>query len=90
MPRYIDADKLINESKIDEFGCFDWSEVLAVITDEKLAPTEDVQPVVHAEWVDNGIPESILYVCSNCGFSCGTYSFNYCPKCGSKMRRIYE
>lgn len=53
-------------------------------------PTEDVQPVVHAKWIDNGISESMLYACSNCGFPSGAYSFNYCPKCGSKMRRIYE
>ena len=48
-------------------------------------PTEDVQPVIYAKWIDNGISESMLYVCSNCGFSCGAYSFNYCPNCSAKM-----
>lgn len=89
MPRYIDADKLINESKLDEFGCFDWSEVLAVITDEKLAPTEDVQPVAHAKWEEitthNGCTPDYDCVCSNCKES-GVPSYKYCPNCGSKMR----
>lgn len=45
----------------------------------------DVAPVVHGEWVDNGIPESILSGCSVCGYTCGAYKFNYCPNCGAKM-----
>lgn len=86
MPRYIDADKLINESKLDEFGCFDWSEVLAVITDEKLAPTEDVQPVVHAHWIKT---EHKGYKCSLCNCLSSLFDENlksvFCPWCGAKM-----
>ena len=41
--------------------------------------------VVHGRWVDNGIPDSMLSGCSVCGFTCGAYSFNYCPNCGAKM-----
>ena len=45
----------------------------------------DVAPVVHGRWQDNGIPESMLCECSACGFTCGAYSFSYCPNCGAKM-----
>lgn len=92
MARYIDAEKLINESKLDEFGCFDWSEVLAVITDEKLAPTEDVQPVVHAKWFldgDSSSEEEKCYRCSNCKAVLEEdykwHNHNYCYHCGAKM-----
>lgn len=45
----------------------------------------DVAPVRHGRWVDNGIPDSMLDGCSECGFSCGAYGFRYCPNCGAKM-----
>lgn len=45
----------------------------------------DVAPVVHGRWVDNGIPGSMLSGCSVCGFTCGAYSFFYCPNCGARM-----
>ena len=48
-------------------------------------PAADVVPVVHGRWGDNGIPNSILSGCSVCGFTCGAYSFQYCPNCGAKM-----
>ncbi len=36
-------------------------------------------------WINSHIPESTLCECSACGFTCGAYSFNYCPNCGAKM-----
>ena len=48
-------------------------------------PAADVAPVVHGQWVDNGIPDSILNGCSVCGFTCGSSSFFYYPNCGAKM-----
>jgi len=48
-------------------------------------PAADVAPVVHGRWVDNGISGSMLSGCSVCGFSCGAFSFSYCPNCGAKM-----
>ena len=48
-------------------------------------PAADVAEVVHGQWVDNGIPDSILNGCSVCGFTCGSSSFFYCPICGAKM-----
>ena len=44
-----------------------------------------VAPVVHGRWIDNGIPGSMLSGCSECGFTCGAYSFKYCPNCWAKM-----
>lgn len=49
-------------------------------------PTADVAPVVHGHWGDNFIPGSMLCGCSECGFTCGAYSFLYCPMCGAKMK----
>lgn len=48
-------------------------------------PAADVAPVVHGRWIDNGIPGSMLSGCSVCGFTCGAYSFFYCPHCGARM-----
>lgn len=48
-------------------------------------PAADVAEVVHGQWGDNGIPNSILSGCSVCGFTCGSSSFLYCPMCGAKM-----
>lgn len=89
------TNDLISRSKVEEvisalvheegvtddaavLGCMVWN---AVHTMEAV----DAAPVVHGRWVDNGIPESMLSGCSVCGFSCGAYTFNYCPKCGAKM-----
>lgn len=36
-------------------------------------------------WIPSHIPESILDECSECGFSCGAFTFEYCPNCGAKM-----
>lgn len=51
------------------------------------APTlalDDLRP--QGQWVSNGIPDSMLSKCTACGFSCGAYSFRYCPNCGADMR----
>ena len=36
-------------------------------------------------WIPSHVPESILDECSECGFSCGAFTFNYCPNCGCCM-----
>ncbi|MBR2554310.1 MAG: hypothetical protein IKE94_05545 [Aeriscardovia sp.] len=41
-------------------------------------------------WIDSHIPESMLCECSECGFTCGAYSFNYCPNCGCSMKGELE
>lgn len=85
MPRYIDADKLIEawerecESATDLFDAFDYA-----IED---TPTADVTEVKHGEWKRSGP----LLECQRCG---EIYSqlggnadkdWNYCPSCGAKM-----
>ena len=42
------------------------------------------------EWIESHVPESILCECSLCHFSCGAYSYNFCPNCGAKMRKESE
>ena len=84
--RLIDANELIKEiCRSDEkVGTSLWeTPEIADFIDEM--PTVDAVEVVHGRWVDNGIPESMLSGCSVCGFTCGAYSFNYCPNCGAKM-----
>lgn len=48
-------------------------------------PAADVAPVRHGRWIDNGIQGSMLSGCSVCGFTCGAYTFKYCPNCGARM-----
>ena len=86
MPKeYIERDVAIEKTETfcDVFVT-QWTDekVLAWI---KNLPAADVVEVVRGRWVDNGIPESMLSKCSVCDYSCGAYSFNYCPNCGAKM-----
>lgn len=49
----------------------------------KLPPVNPQPKTGH--WIPSHIPESILDECSECGFSCGAFTFNYCPNCGARM-----
>ena len=83
--------RMLKESKIDDpfFGGDKtpiWELALnSAISRVADCPTVDAVEVVRGRWVDNGIPNSMLSGCSVCGFTCGAYSFNYCPHCGAKM-----
>lgn len=79
MAEYIEREALL-EKLAERDLCLCVSE-----SDIKNMPAADVAPVVHGRWVDNGIPGSMLSGCSVCGFSCGAFSFSYCPHCGAKM-----
>ena len=87
MSKYINADALgigranrnVYENKAYADG---WNLAIDIIDS---APAADVAPVVHGRWIDNGIPESTLCGCSACGFTCGAYTFSYCPNCGARM-----
>jgi len=58
---------------------------------EKLKQLPPVQPKPKTgHWIPSHIPESILDECSECGFSCGAFTFNYCPMCGAKMIESQE
>lgn len=53
------------------------------------APTADVAPVRHAEWVVCGDGDNVPWMCSHCGKTTAhKYKVmygNYCPNCGAKM-----
>ena len=66
----------------DVHGCGLLEDVICEVDAQTIV---DVVPVVHGRWGDNGIPNSMLSGCSVCGFTCGAYSFQYCPNCGAKM-----
>lgn len=63
-----------------------------------VAPTLDLAPVVHGEWVEEIEPNVItasgrdvhLWRCSDCGFTWANkhdvlHYFKHCPNCGTKM-----
>ena len=88
MAEYIERDKLkqgIAEDALNYLSDWDSSLMELIMAEIDECPTADVAPVVHGRWGDNGIPNSMLSGCSVCGFTCGAYSFQYCPNCGAKM-----
>lgn len=88
MPRYIDADKLIEEMK-KENALVEYDEIEEYAEEN----TEDVAPVIHSNWI---IHKGFMYhygECSNCHnrlefsrLNGGRGDANYCPNCGAKMR----
>ena len=90
MPRYIDADVLLE--LIDEFEPENWTDSdreLQAVNDFELfrslvkaEPTADVVEVKHGEWVwDKRYSD---YTCNLCG-NWDLETPNYCPNCGAKM-----
>ena len=96
MARYIDADKA--EEKFKEIYCDNcdsrngvkcracgFRDGADVFSD---APTEDVQPVVHAKWIDR----KDCHSCSNCGAVLEEdYKWHYhvyCYHCGAIMVKV--
>lgn len=58
-------------------------EILQMVAD---MPSEDVQPVVHGEWIN--IFDEDESKCSECGklyYYPVTRGYKYCPSCGAKM-----
>ena len=87
---YISREKTLNLLK--RLGSRDYrrekgtiQDAIKMISSAAYTPAADVAEVVHGQWVDNGIPDSILNGCSVCGFTCGSSSFFYCPNCGARM-----
>lgn len=80
MAEYIDRDEVIawiwKQKRLSK------GYTVMVIQD---LPAADVAPVRHGRWIDNGIQGSMLSGCSVCGFTCGAYTFKYCPNCGARM-----
>lgn len=85
MHEYIERHAAIIEmmdNDIDHIQAPNGKEAVQILSD---IPAADVVPVVHGEWIENSIPDSMLKMCSECGFTCGAYSFKFCPNCGAKM-----
>ena len=89
MFEYIERNALlakINENPAEKNGerC---AQILEAILE---APTADVEPVKHGEWVNND-NEWKFYKCSICGNEAywdtdyGQQLFDYCSNCGAKM-----
>ena len=87
MARYIDADKLNLDEEVELAD--DWKTAHEIANIVKYAPTEDVAPVIHAEWMLN---EEGEFYCLNCGAvvfpdSWYWHRFLYCYHCGAKMEQ---
>ena len=78
MARYIDADNLEKEIKIDASE----SIARAVIRIIDRQPTADVEEVKHGEWQRQ--KNGFYFLCSVCGKAAATKG-NYCHNCGAKM-----
>lgn len=85
MPRYIDADELLDEVQNGGWDA-DIKEMQMIL---KYVPEIDATPVVRGEWT-HAINE-YFRTCSVCGISMGLLDgedlsrFKYCPFCGAKM-----
>jgi DNA-directed RNA polymerase subunit RPC12/RpoP len=97
MMRPIDADALLTVPNVnwvyqyDETGEYIKYKAIPVETIEK-APTLDLAPVVHGEWVfTETFADITFYKCSICSNDIGVDPFfddkvsNFCPNCGAKM-----
>ena len=99
MPRYIDADALIEVYKqylalLKEEGTtyvdISWEEeIMSDIETISKAPTVDAESVRHGHWInhfDDLYPEDSSVECSVCHEYEGIMANdNYCPNCGAKM-----
>lgn len=90
MPRYIDADKVMDEIKrIGGHYLCEWDTIGVCALIER-QPTADVEEVKHGEWILHDYAEVIEhcaipnYECSVCGIWKREDS-DYCPDCGAKM-----
>ena len=84
MADYIDREKLLDY--IDEL----FAEGYYVVTSDEIRkiPAADVAPIVRGYWIPTTRPfMNECKDCSVCGYRTWYSSkFNYCPKCGAKMR----
>lgn len=101
MPRYIDADKLMERVNCKRYrkyhtcvGCDFFDEQDSWCSGELFgvqimdAPAENVAPVVHAHWIDVDANDPFLLhgKCSHCGYEQWIRSdLRFCPNCGAKM-----
>ena len=91
MPRYIDADELMEQMENACMGvmsgCDPFNQPLKVL---ESAPTADVVERKRGKWVRKEIHSNwsdwTEYTCSLCGATFkGLYKANFCPNCGAEM-----
>lgn len=87
MARYIDADKVKTH-----FDANTWQgEFMIAMCD--VTETEDVAPIIHAEWLPMTNPIEWTdgrehFECSNCGiYHSPLKNERYCPYCGARMSK---
>lgn len=104
MAEYISRDDVLKKAKSsisvpadNEWDC-GYNTAMAEMQEFiKQLPSADVQPVIHAYWIE--LPKALNpnenpCKCSNCGhilsFMNGYPKSKYCDECGAKMDIIYE
>lgn len=95
MPRYIDADKAIQQIRKQSSRSVARECAVNAVNN---TPAEDVAPVIHAHWIETEDLSGDHYAeCSNCcllwwidGESSQEAEMNYCPRCGAKMDEEIE
>lgn len=84
MPRYIDAEKLVQYVNDHSTHWLNEWHTLGVLAAIEKTPTSDVQEVRHGHWEYHG--RDITHYCSACGEAIPLgYEFLYCPNCGAMM-----
>lgn len=93
MPRYIDADALVDvlhkrsDELQDEHNIHLSGALLGAICFVYNSPTADVAPVRHGKWIPKDVmvrcPDAKNYICSVCGKD--NHKYKYCPDCGALM-----
>ena len=93
MPKYVDADALLEQMKLRRFFVGRLSDPICIIED---APAADVAEVRHGRWVQSDLDKDFV-TCSECkrmklqnrmAWNLNTaehWGLHYCPNCGAKM-----
>lgn len=89
MSRYIDADKLYDDSTKIRINLMqdgvDITPIWQVLDCIRQQPTADVRENVKGHWIDKSQGVWVVKQCSACNGICD-YQFNFCPYCGADMR----
>ena len=88
MPRYIDADALIDFLDVGHLRhpselCFSEVDVANLLLHAPTVSPDEVRGV--GEWIAHG--DCGVTECSVCGWNVEEYvEYNYCPNCGARMK----
>ena len=83
MPKYINADELLEQMKDRRFYVGRRSDPICIIED---TPAAEVEPVIRGKWIEYKHEGQIAQYCSECGSDPGViYLYGRCPTCGAHM-----